>query len=781
MATASVSLAERLPLDHRTCDRCRDRLIQAMQEVDGVIEVLTPNGDGQATVVFDSDQTSLAAIEAACQAVADENCTIYTRRTIPIEGMHCADCALKLENAVDRLDGVNSVAVNFIAARMDLEYREDLLDDAAIAGRVAEMGYRVSDSQEDAVGPGPASGFLLDPALRPTLIGVGLTLLGIVALIVGASELVSTGFFALAALIAGVPVARSGINGLRINRQLDINMLMTIAVIGAAILGEWLEAATVVVLFSIGEALEGFAMDRARRSIRGLMSLTPDEAMVRRGGMEATMPVAEIVPGDIVIVRPGGRLPVDGVIRSGATALDQSPVTGESIPVDRGVGDEVFSGTINGSGVIEIEATQPASNSTIARIVHMVEEAQSRRAPAQRFVDVFARYYTPSVVLAATLVALAPPLALGGSWSEWFYRALILLVVACPCALVISTPVAIVSAIAASARDGVLIKGGAYLEALGSLGALAFDKTGTLTQGKPEVQQIIPLNGRDEGSILQIAASAERYSEHPLGDAIVRSAELQGVELSDAEVSDVVTTTGSGISARVDGQLVEVGSRRILENGRLTTEIEAQLLSLEQQGQTAVVVKVDGVPEGVIGLADTIRPEAREALAEIHAAGIERTVMLTGDRADVAAVIARVVGIDEVEAELLPDQKVEAVARLLERHGQVGMVGDGVNDAPALARSTVGIAMGAAGTDTALETADVALMGDDLGKLASVVRLSRRTKRIIIQNIALALAMKGIVLLLAVAGLATLWQAIIADVGATLIVVLNGLRLLRQR
>ena len=782
MVTAHVPLAERLPDGHRECRRCLDRLMTSMREVSGVVEVRANSTGIDATVVFDADRTSLVDIEAACQSVARAGCDIYAQRTIPIEGMTCDDCAAKLENAVARLDGVNTVTVNFIAARMDLEYRDDLLDDQTIARRVAEVGYRVSeDDADDAADTGALRSFLLEPALRPTLVGVGLTLLGIVALILGASELTSTGFFALAAVIAGVPVARSGINGLRINRQLDINMLMTIAVIGAAILGEWLEAATVVVLFSIGEALEGFAMDRARRSIRGLMSLTPDEATVRRAGAESTLPVAEIVPGDVVIVRPGGRLPVDGIIRNGSTALDQSPVTGESIPVDRGVGDEVFSGTINGSGVIEVEATQPASNSTIARIVHMVEEAQARRAPAQRFIDLFARYYTPSVVLAATLVALAPPLALGGSWSEWFYRALILLVVACPCALVISTPVSIVSAIAASARNGVLIKGGAYLEALGSLRALAFDKTGTLTQGKPEVQQVIPLNGRDEGSILRLAALAERYSEHPLGDAIVRSTELRGVDVSAAEVSDVVTTTGSGISARVDGQVVEVGSRRILENGRLTSEIESQLLALERQGQTAVIVKVDGTPEGVIGLADTIRPEAREALAEIHAAGIERTVMLTGDRADVAAVIAQEVGIDEVEAELLPDQKVGAVARLLERHEQVGMVGDGVNDAPALARSTVGIAMGAVGTDTALETADVALMGDDLGKLAGVVRLSRRTKRIIIQNIALALAIKGVVLLLAVAGLATLWQAIFADVGATLIVVLNGLRLLRQR
>lgn len=781
MVTASVMLTERLPEAHRECGHCLDRLILEMRQVDGVVEIRPGEDRRQATVIYDPETTDLAEIESACQAAGQEGCKLYARRTIPIEGMTCTDCASRLQSGVARLDGVNAVTVNFVAARMDLEYRDDLVSDDAIASRVAEMGYRVSEGEGGGDDTGTLRSFLLEPALRPTLAGVGLTLMGIIALIASAPGLVSTAFFASAALIAGVPIARSGFNGLRINRQLDINVLMTIAVIGAAILGEWLEAATVVVLFSIGESLEGFAMGRARRSIRGLMSLTPDEATVRRDGLETTMAVSEIVPGDLVIVRPGGRLPVDGVIRNGNSMLDQAPVTGESVPVERGAGDQVFSGTINGSGVIEVEATQPASNSTIARIVHMVEEAQASKAPAQRFIDVFARYYTPAVVVAAALVALAPPLAFGASWSGWFYRALILLVVACPCALVISTPVSIVSAIAAAARNGVLVKGGAYLEALGSLRALAFDKTGTLTLGKPEVQQVIPLNGADEHTVLQLAASAERYSEHPLGEAIVRAAGSHSIDLTSASVIDTSTTTGGGIAATVDGRLVQVGGRRMLDNGRLTKEIEAQLLSLERQGQTAVLVTVDGEPEGIIAMADEVRPEAREALSAIHASGIEQTVMLTGDRAEVAAVIAGNVGIDSVEAELLPDQKVHAVARLLDRYGRVGMVGDGVNDAPALARSTVGIAMGAAGTDTALETADVALMGDDLGKLAGVVQLSRRTRNIIKQNIALALTIKAAVLLLAVFGLATLWQAIIADVGATLVVVLNGLRLLRQR
>ena len=781
MISTNINLAARLPVSHQDCDRCHDRLLDAVRGVTGVIEIRPGSDRRQATVIFDPDATDLATIEAACAAAGQAGCDLFAHRTIPIEGMHCADCAARLESSIARIPGVNAVDVNFIAARMDLEYREDMVDDDLIAARVAEMGYRIADPADaEAASQGTLLGFLSEPELRPTLVGVALTLAGIIALIAGAPELISTLSFAAAALVAGVPVARSGLNGLRINRQLDINFLMTIAVIGAAILGEWLEAATVVVLFSIGEALEGFAMDRARRSIRGLMSLTPEEATVRRAGVESTLPVSEIMPGDVVIVRPGERLPVDGVIRHGTSLLDQAPVTGESVPVERGVGDQVFSGTINGSGVIEVEATQPASNSTIARIVHMVEEAQARKAPAQRFVDVFARYYTPAVVVAAALVALAPPLLFDGSWSGWFYRALILLVVACPCALVISTPVSIVSAIASAARNGVLIKGGAYLEALGTLRALAFDKTGTLTAGLPEVQRVIALNGHAEEEILRLAAAAERYSEHPLGRAIVRAAEARGIDLSSITVTDTSTTTGSGIAATVAGRRVKVGGRRILSDGRLTAELDEQLTALERDGETAVLVLVDGEPRGIIALADEVRPEARAALAAVHEAGIEQTVMLTGDRAEVAAVIARQAGIDTVEAELLPDQKVNAVARLLERYERVGMVGDGVNDAPALARATVGIAMGAAGTDTALETADVALMGDDLDKLAGVVKLSRRTRSIIIQNIALALGIKALVLGLAVFGLATLWQAIFADVGATLIVVLNGLRLLRR-
>ena len=557
-------------------------------------------------------------------------------------------------------------------------------------------------------------------------------------------------------------------------------MLMTIAVIGAALLGEGLEAATVGVLFSLGEALERATMDRARQSIRSLMALAPAEAIVRQGDHERRVPAGEVAPGDVVIVRPGERLPVDGVVVAGASAVNQAPVTGESIPVDVASGASVFAGTINGQGVLDVRATRKAGDSTIARIIRMVEAAQAQRAPSQRFVDTFAMYYTPAVIAIAVAVALLPPLLAGGDWAGWFYRALVLLVIACPCALVISTPVSIVAAISAAARSGVLIKGGAHLEAAGSLRALAFDKTGTLTVGRPRVVTVEPFDGRAPDDLLALAAAVERYSEHPLGAAIVAAARERGLPSNGHVATAVAATTGRGISATIDGRAVRIGARELLAND-LDPAVEQRLAALEEAGQTAVLVEEDGVLAGVIGLADEVRPEARAAVAAIERAGIRETVMLTGDRPAVAHAIAREAGVDDVRAGLLPGDKVAAVEELLERHGRVGMVGDGVNDAPALARATVGIAMGAAGADTALETADIALMGDDLGKLAFTIRLSRSAKRVIAQNIGFALAIKAAFLLLAIGGTVTLWEAVFADVGASLIVTLNGMRLLRQR
>jgi Cd2+/Zn2+-exporting ATPase len=451
------------------------------------------------------------------------------------------------------------------------------------------------------------------------------------------------------------------------------------------------------------------------------------------------------------------------------------------MPVDKTYGDSVFAGTVNGAGVLDVRVSSPASDSTLARIIHMVEDAQAQRAPTQRFVDVFARYYTPAVVVIAATVAILPPLALGDAWLDWLYRALVLLVIACPCALVISTPVSIVAALSTAARNGVLIKGGAFLEIAGSLRALAFDKTGTLTRGEPTVTSIIPFNTEDETSLLELAAAAERHSEHPIGAAIVKAADAHGIDLDQRSSSATTAHSGLGIETQINGATVRVGTRAFVANGSLDPAIESQISALESAGQTAVLVARDDAIVGLLGLADQLRPEAAGALASVKRAGISETIMLTGDRRDVAQTIASEVGIDSFEAELLPGDKVSAIERLLGRHGQVGMVGDGINDAPALARATLGIAMGAAGSPAALETADIALMGDDLSKVAYTLRLSRSTKRIILQNIGLALAIKVIFLTLAIGGAATLWEAVFADVGASLIVIANGLRLLRRQ
>ncbi|MCO5177418.1 MAG: cadmium-translocating P-type ATPase [Thermomicrobiales bacterium] len=778
-ATARLPLSGLLTPEVAACEQCRGRLVSSLRTVTGVSSANLESSGVALALAYDPSLTSTTALEEAVRAEGRDLATEFVHEVWPVEGMDCADCARNIERGVARLTGVQSAEVNFAGARLAVEYAAAETNPATIARTVQSMGYRLGHDESAEMSSGRLRSILTDRKNLLVLAGLGLTVVGIALAVAGAPESASIAAWAAAVAVAGWPVARKGIATIRATHRLDINALMMIAVVGAALIGEWLEAATVVVLFSLGEALERYTMDRARNSIRSLMALAPAEALVRHGDHEHRVPVAEVSPGDVVIVRPGERLPVDGVIVAGASAVNQAPVTGESIPVDVAHGASVFAGTINGQGVLDVQASRKAADSTIARIIRMVEAAQSQRAPSQRFVDTFAMYYTPAVIAIAAAVAVLPPLLGGGDWAGWLYRALVLLVIACPCALVISTPVSIVAAISAAARSGVLIKGGAHLEAAGSLRALAFDKTGTLTVGQPRVVSIEPLDGRSADEILALAAAVERYSEHPLGEAIVTAAHDRKINTGNQIVSDVSATTGRGISARVGVTFVRIGSSSML-SADLAAPEAAQLAALEERGQTTVLIEEDGRLVGMIGMADQVRPEAREAIAAIERAGIRETVMLTGDRPVVAQAIAQQAGVDDVRAGLLPDDKVTVIEELLERHGRVGMVGDGVNDAPALARATVGIAMGAAGTDTALETADIALMGDDLGKLAFTVRLSRSAKRIIAQNIGFALILKVVFLVLAVGGAATLWEAVFADVGASLIVILNGMRLLRQ-
>jgi Cd2+/Zn2+-exporting ATPase len=559
---------------------------------------------------------------------------------------------------------------------------------------------------------------------------------------------------------------------------------MTVAIIGAALIGEWAEGAVVVILFAISEALERFSMERARRSIRSLMDVAPREALIRRGEKLLTVRVEDVAVGDIMIVKPGQKLAMDGVVVGGRSSVDEAAITGESMPVAKAEGDEVFAGTLNVDGALEVRVTKSAEDTMIARIIHLVEEAQAERAPSQAFVDRFAKVYTPIIMAAAAAVAIVPSL-ITGEWGKWIYQGLSVLVVGCPCALVISTPISIVSAIGSAARNGVLIKGGVHLEQLGGVRAVAFDKTGTLTYGMPEVTDYRVFDPQlDPQALFAAVAALEARSPHPLAYAIVRKAERDGISYADAAVEDFVAAAGRGIRGTVSGRTYAIGSPQWLADRTGAGLDDGQRALIERwqsEGKTVVLIGDETGIRAALATADEVRASGREAVAELRRLGIRHTIVLTGDNRATAAAVAERVGADETRAERLPEDKLREIRRLRAEYGTVAMVGDGVNDAPALAAATVGVAMGAAGTDAALETADIALMGDDLRKLPYAIRLSRRTLRIIKQNIAFSLMIKLCALLLVVPGWLTLWIAVVADMGATLAVALNGMRLMRMR
>nr|WP_246355683.1 heavy metal translocating P-type ATPase [Paraburkholderia humisilvae] len=590
----------------------------------------------------------------------------------------------------------------------------------------------------------------------------------------------------IAAVLAVIAVGSCGLTTYRKgwvairNGNLNINALMSIAVTGAFLLGQWPEAAMVMVLFTVAELIEAKSLDRARNAIHGLMRLAPDTATVRQpDGSWMQIEASKVMPGAIVRVRPGERIGLDGEVVSGRSAVNQAPITGESLPVEKAEGDQVFAGTINEAGSLEYRVTAAANNTTLARIIHAIEEAQGAKAPTQRFVDQFARVYTPAVFAIAVGVAVIPPLFLSGAWLDWIYKALVLLVIACPCALVISTPVSIVSGLAAAARRGILVKGGTYLEQGRKLAWLALDKTGTITHGKP-VQTDYELRAIDlkPQSARALAASLASRSDHPVSVAIARAAEADHVPLMPVDAFEALA--GRGVAGEIDGRRYLLGNHRLVEElGRCSVELEARLDTLERDGKTVVMLVDESRVLALFAVADTVKESSKQAIAELHALGV-RTAMLTGDNPHTAAAIARQVGIDRAEGNQLPEDKLRAVENLATGSTMVGMVGDGINDAPALARADIGFAMGAMGTDTAIETADVALMDDDLRKIPSFIRLSKATHTILVQNITLALGIKAIFLVLTLVGLGTMWMAVFADVGASLLVVGNGLRLLRK-
>jgi Cd2+/Zn2+-exporting ATPase len=720
------------------------------------------------------DETGLVAAtpktrEANPEAPEDVPPEDLDRTVVRVAGMDCASCAATVEKRVGQLPGVHRAVVNFAAGRLDAEHDPGLALEE-IEKAVRDAGYGVERAQEVERPP-----FWRTPRAMSVFASALLFVLGLALGLSGAPEVVSVGAYLAAIVVGGVPIFRAAIAGLRA-RHMDMNVLMSAATIGAVGIGEWAEAASVVVLFAAGNALQVYAIDRTRGAVRALARLAPDEVLVRRGGSESLVGTDQVAVGETVVVRPGERMALDGEVVEGRTTVDESPVTGESTPVEKGPGDSVYSGSLNGGGGVLVRVLRGASDSTLQRIARLVEEAQATKAPAEQFVDRFSRLYTPIVVAVAIILAVVPPI-LGGEFGTWFYRALALLIIACPCALVISTPVTVVSGIGAASRRGILVKGGAPLEAAGRLKALAFDKTGTLTEGRPVVSRVVPLNGRDDTEVLALAAALERRSEHPLAYAILTAA--NGASLP--QVSDFRSVAGRGAEGVVDEVRYMIGSPRLFAEKEIALDGANEALeAVEAAGETPVILGNEEAPMAVIGIADAVRPDARATLESLREAGVRELVMLTGDAEAPARRIAEELGVG-YRAQLLPEQKVEAVRELVSEHGEAGMVGDGVNDAPALAASSVGFAMGAAGTDVALETADVALMQDDLPKLAEAVRLSRSAEDIIKQNVAVSILIKGLFVLLAPFGLVALWLAVLADMGTSIAVTLNGLRLFRAK
>ena len=709
----------------------------------------------------------MSATAAACT-----RCEVHAESVFRIDGLCCGEEAKILERRLRPLNGIEDLSADVLGQRLHVKYDAALLSTNRIVDAVAETGMRAwLEHEEPAVSPEAESrGRLVAVSGAALVAGLVLQVLDF-----GPEWFIAP--FLLSIASGGVFTGRKALHSLR-GRTLDINVLMLVAVAGAMVLGEWSEAATVVFLFAIAQWLEARSMDRAREAIRALMDLTPAEARIRTGLLDVAVPVDRVAIGSVMVIRPGEKIPLDGDVVSGRSDVNQAPITGESLPVDKGPGDEVFAGTINGHGALEVAVTRRRRDTTLARIIHLVDTAQAQRAPSQQFIDRFARWYTPAVIVLAVAISTVPVL-LGGAFDVWFYRALVVLVISCPCALVISTPVSIVSALAGAARRGVLVKGGVHLERLAAVRAIAFDKTGTLTRAALRVSALQAFGEVTDAELLALAAAVEARSEHPIAAAIVREANDRA--LAFAGVAGVRALPGLGAEGAVNGAEVVCGNLRLFrERGWLTPEAERAAEHFGATGASAVLVACDSRIIGLIAVADEEREVAADALDLLHRHGIERIVMLTGDHETAARAVAKRLGVDEVRAGLLPHEKVEAVRQLREKHGAVAMVGDGVNDAPALAVADVGIAMGVIGSDAALETADVALMTDELPKIAYAVRLSRATLRNIRANIAISIALKVAFLVLAIAGVATLWMAVVADTGTSLIVVANAMRLLRH-
>lgn len=695
-------------------------------------------------------------------------------KTYRVQGFTCTNCAAIFENNVKELPGVQDAKVNFGASKVYVQ-GNTTIEELEKAGAFENL--KIRDEKEQRVEREPF--WKQKENIKVYISAILLVVSWFLGEQFGEEHILPTIGYAVSILIGGYSLFIKGLKNLsRLN--FDMNTLMTIAILGAAVIGEWGEGATVVILFAISEALERYSMEKARQSIESLMDIAPKEALIRRGNQEMMVHVEEIQVDDIMIVKPGQKLAMDGVVIKGTSTLNQAAITGESVPVIKTMDDEVFAGTLNEEGLLEVKVTKRVEDTTLSKIIHLVEEAQAERAPSQAFVDKFAKYYTPAILILALLIAVIPPL-FGGDWSEWIYQGLAVLVVGCPCALVVSTPVSIVTAIGNAAKNGVLIKGGIHLEEAGALKAIAFDKTGTLTKGVPAVTDIVSFK-ENENELLTITAAIEKGSQHPLASAIMRKAEENGLNFNGVTVEEFQSITGKGVKAKINNEIYYVGSPNLFEelHGSISTNRKEKITELQKQGKTVMVLGTEKEILAFIAVADEMRESSKEVISKLNNMGIE-TVMLTGDNQRTAEAIGKQVGVSDIKADLLPEDKLNFIKELRGKHKSVAMVGDGVNDAPALAASTVGVAMGGAGTDTALETADIALMSDDLSKLPYTIKLSRKALVIIKQNITFSLAIKLIALLLVMPGWLTLWIAIFADMGATLLVTLNSLRLLKVK
>ena len=775
-------------------DACVDRLESLITRHPGVTEVHLVEQDGRGHALcmhYDSETLTLAQVERLARAAGAEVTERYGHAVLPIRAVGAEDAAVRIEKSLLGIDGVLNASVSLPAQRARVEFEHGRTSVDEIRAELARTGYASEEPVAHQVGcchpkepvPEGAGWYARNKELAWSL-AAGLLLAVAFAgeRWLGLAPAAAIGLYAASYAFGGWDLTRHWFGALRKGRlSFDIDLLMLLAAIGAAVLGEWLEGAFLLFLFSLAHALEHYALGRARGAIKALADLAPLIARVKRGEQMVEVPVEEVGANDTVVVRPAERIPVDGVVQTGNSAVNQAPITGESVPVDKAPGDEVFAGTVNGEGALFITTTRAAGDRTLDRVIKLVEEAQTQKAPTQQFTERFERVFVPAVLVADLLLIVLPPLLGFWDWSTSFYRGMALLVASSPCALALGTPSAVLAGIAQAARNGVLIKGGAHLENLGTLRALAFDKTGTLTVGKPEVTDLVPAAGVAEGELLAISAAVEQHSQHPLAQAVVRRAAEQRLDLPEA--SPLESITARGVRSLVGTETVEIGSLRLWkEQGvQVDPEVLAAVERLQAGGRSTMAVRHGQRWLGVLGVADRPRDGVRGTLEDLWALGLRPLVMLTGDNRGVGDAIGREVGVDEVKAELLPEDKVTAIRDLLTKHGQVAMIGDGVNDAPALAHATVGIAMGGAGTAVALETADVALMGDDLGKLPFAVGLSRKARGVIRQNLYISLGVIALLVVATTTGFFGIGPAVAVHEGSTLVVIANALRLLGYR